>query len=136
MNGKRLALSCIVVFIFIFLSDWLIHGKLLMGIYQETSTLWRPQDEMRAMMPWMTAAQLLLSVVFCLIFVKGYENRGIAEGIRYGILMGLLFIPQNLITYAVQPLPGKLIGAWIAAGFIQAIIAGILVAALYKPKQA
>ena len=55
------------------------------------------------------------------------------KALRYGILIGLLFVGNNLIMYAVQPLPAKLVIIWIVGGIIEAAIAGLILAAIYRP---
>ncbi|HCU25762.1 MAG TPA: hypothetical protein DF383_12160 [Deltaproteobacteria bacterium] len=81
----------------------------------------------------MALAQALFALIFCYIFTKGYQNRGIPEGLRYGFLIALLFIPANLIFYVVQPLPRALIIAWCIGGSVEIILAGGILAALYRP---
>jgi len=54
----------------------------------------------------------------------------------FGVLMGLLFAGQTLISYAVQPLPGKLAAAWFINGFVEFAIAGMLLGAIYRPPTA
>ena len=101
MNTKRLALSSIAVFIFIYLFEWYFHGTCLMGIYTETAQWWRPEETMIDFMHLFLIAQLSFSVLFCYIFAKGYEGRGIMEGVRFGIILGIFcFVPHYLIWYA------------------------------------
>lgn len=133
MNMKRFVIACGAVFIFIFVYEWLFHGVLLRELYAQMPTLWRAQAEMRGYFHWLVIGQLWLAVLFCLIFVKGYENKGLAEGVRYGLLIGLLFIGPDMIFYAVQPLPAKLIVDWSIGGLLEMIIGGAIVAAIYRP---
>ena len=133
MNTRRFVPAIIAVFIFIFLYEWVLHGYLLAGIYESTPTLWRPKAEMNNYCIWLTLGQLLFSVMFCYIFLKGYENKGVMEGVRYGILIGILAMSPNLIFYAVQPLPANLVIYWCIGGMVEAIIAGVVLAAIYKP---
>ena len=132
MNIKRFIPACIVVFIFIFFFEWLFHGVILAGIYAWTPALWRTEQEMFGLFQWLVIGQILFSVMISFIFVKGYENRGIGEGVRYGIIMGLLFTAPSLIMYAVAPYPKRLVASWIVGGFVEMIIAGIILAAIYR----
>ncbi|MCI0400230.1 MAG: hypothetical protein L0Y67_05145 [Gammaproteobacteria bacterium] len=133
MNMKRFVIACGAVFIFIFVYEWLFHGVLLRELYAQMPTLWRAEAEMHGYFHWLVIGQLWLAVLFCLIFVKGYENKGLAEGVRYGLLIGLLFIGPDMIFYAVQPLPAKLIVDWSIGGLLEMIIGGVIVAAIYRP---
>ncbi len=134
MNKKRFILSCLAVFVFVFLFDWIFHQKIMMQSYIATASLWRPQAEMGQHCWWILMAQILGSVIFCYIFLKGYENKGIGEGLRYGLLIAILFVPHHLIMYAVQPFPGDLILKWIAGDFVEGALAGMILAAVYRPR--
>ena len=134
MNVKRFVPAVIAVFVFIFFYEWVLHHKILGPTYQETMSLWRNPEEMKSFFWYIPAAQGFLALIFCYIFTRGYQNRGIAEGLRYGLMIGLLFIPGNVIMYAVQPLPLNLVIAWIVGGIIEGIVAGAIVAAIYRGK--
>jgi len=134
MKVKRLILAILVVFLFIVAYEWLLHGVLLKGLYETTPQFWRPEATMPQYLPFLFVGQFFMAVFFGIIFAKGYENRGIGEGARFGLLIGLLFAPMSLIWYAIQPLPGILIVYWILGRIVGMIIAGILLAAICRPK--
>jgi hypothetical protein len=130
MNKKRLLISIVSVAVFIIISDFVIHGKMLEGLYRETASLWRPESEM--LMGWMLLGQITIGVFFTIIFAKGYEGRGWKEGLRYGLLMGAFSVGPIFIQYSVSPIPCELALAWAATALVQSIISGIIVAATYK----
>ena len=132
MNTKRLIYSSIAVFAFVFAFEWGFHNVLLEDMYIATAHLWRTPVEMQQYMFWMILGQLLASVMFCFIFAKGYEGKGLGEGFRYGFYISLLLNAPNLIMYAVTPYPAKLIGAWVGGTTVECILAGILLAAIYR----
>jgi hypothetical protein len=77
------------------------------------------------------------SLLFSYIFVKGYENKGLMEGVRYGLVIALAFgVSSSLIQYVVMQWPGSVIVTWIAGYLIEMAIAGVILAALYKPASA
>jgi len=49
-------------------------------------------------------------------------------------MIGLLLGGTALVTYAVQPLPLKLVGPWFGAGLIELMIAGALLGVIYRPR--
>ena len=74
------------------------------------------------------------SFLFVFIFTKGYEGKGIGEGVRYGIIIGLFAtIPMSFGSYSVMPMTFSLALGWFIYGMIEYIILGIVVALLYKP---
>ena len=134
MKSKRLIPAVLVTFLFIFGYEWLFHGYLLKGLYETTPQLWRTQAMMPKYFPYLTGGQFLLALFLGIIFSKGYENRGLGEGIRFGFLIGLLFVPGHLIWYAIQPISGTLALYWIIGGIIEMTVAGIILAAISRPK--
>ena len=136
MSNKRLWYSVLAVFVFIFLFEWLFHGMFLKGAYQATSSFWRTPEEMQQYMPWMIMGQLFVAFFFCFIFTKGYESKGFAEGLRYGLLIAFFMSAPHLIMYAVSPLPWTLYVSWVIGILIEFTIAGLIVASVYKPSVA
>lgn len=134
MKARRLVPAILAVFVFIFLYEWGLHGNLLRGIYESTPQLWRPESEMHRTFPFLVAGQFLFTIFLGILFSKGYENRGIGEGIRFGLLTGFLFSSFNLVWYAIQPLPKELPIYWTLGGVLEMVIAGILFALICRPK--
>jgi len=130
MNAKRYLLSSFAGLIFILLFEWAFHDHFLAKYYMAQPQLWRPHGQ--AIMPAIFLALLIFPFVLSFIFVKGYEGKGLPEGVRFGLVMGLLFVPTHLIWYAVQPLQETLVAFWIIGGFVEMILLGIINAAIYK----
>lgn len=83
----------------------------------------------------MYITSFIFAVLFVYIFTKGYENAGIAEGVRYGLIVGLLMNVVGMFNqYAIYPVPFNLVLQWFVYGMIQFIIYGIVAALIYKPK--
>lgn len=126
--NRRYILACLAVLVFIFAFDCLLHQVLLKHFYMEQPDLWRTEPEMT----WLILYQILFAFLFGFIFTKGFENRGITEGARYGWWIGLLLAPLNLMWYAVLPLPPMLIVGWCVGGLVEWTIAGMILAAIYR----
>ncbi len=137
MNVQRYLIGSIVVFIFIFLAEWIFHGLIMNSFYDQAKQLMRPETGSAACIIWMIIGFLLMAFGFCFIFTKGYENKGIGEGIRFGLYVAITFsVSASLIGYSVYPYPVSWVIGWIIGEPIIAIISGILIAAIYKPKAA
>ncbi len=81
---------------------------------------------------WVTP--LFYFFFFVYIFAKGYEGRGIMEGLRYGlILWGFISIPTIYNQYMVYPLPYSLVLQWLIYDLVILVIIGIVVSLIYKP---
>jgi len=133
MNVKKYILAVLAVFVVFEVLDFLIHGVILSGAYESLQSIWRP--EMVNYMWVMYVTALFWSVFFVYIFTKGYQNRGWLEGLRYGLLIGLLMLVMSMFNqWAVYPLPIGLVVKWFVFGLIQFMICGLVAALIYKPK--
>lgn len=121
-----------IMFVFIFITDYLIHQKMLAEAYRDTGFLWRTPAEMQKTLPWMIFGQILTAILTCRIFHYGYENKGIGEGVRFGLLLSGLYVATYLINYAVMPIPQSLLWSWTAATVAQGAAGGAVLAILYK----
>ena len=61
---------------------------------------------------------------------------GVAGGVALGIIVAVLRVGLNLITYAVQPLSVKIVVSWSIGGFLEAAVAGAIAGAIYKQARA
>ena len=135
MNLNRLLLGILVVFVGIWLTDFITHGVLLKGDYAATAELWRSDEEMVSHMGWLLLGQLAVAVAFVTLWATGFAGRAsVGTALMYGVLVGLFFSGKFLVTYAVQPVPGSLVFRWIVAGILQSAIMGLLVFAVCRPK--
>lgn len=132
MNTKRLLLTALAVFVFIFAYEWVFHGILLKDTYGMTPNLWRPESEMMHQFHWLMLGQAIIALMFTVMFAQGFAAGGVGAGIKLGMLVGLLRLGLDLINYAVQPLPTKLIVFWFVGGLIEAVVAGAIAGAIFK----
>lgn len=132
INQKRFVISVLVMFGYIWVSDFLIHWHLLGDVYRLTHYLWRPESEMRDYMGWMLLGQFVIAKFVTLIFAKGYENKGIGEGIRFGIIIGVLFAGTYFVQYAVYPLTHTILWSWVGFGLAQTILGGVVLSLVYR----
>lgn len=135
--NKKLWIGFIVVFIGMAVLNFIIHGIILTSAYQteEVNKFMRSEAEMNGLMWIYYVIYLIQSFFFTFIFSKGYEGKGIMEGVRYGLYMGLLLAtPMAYASYAMYPMPYSLALQWFIYGMIYYIILGILLAAIYGKK--
>ncbi len=134
MNTKRLIIAILTGFVFLFGSDFLIHGLWLRSDYMATASLWRTEAEMNARFAWMLSGQLLMAATFVVLWATGFAGRG---GVKcacvYGLFMGLFSQATTLITYVVTPLPGEIALKWFFSGLAQAVALGCVSFFIYKP---
>ncbi len=131
MNNKRFFLAVAAVFVVHEVLGFIIHQVLMTPFYQETYSLWRMPEEINLGLIYLVA--VIWSLLFTYIFTKGYEGKGPMEGIRYGLLVGLLIsVPMAFATYAVQPITLSMAMAWFVYGTIQVVACGLAAALVYQ----
>ena len=136
MNKGRVILTGIALIVVYVVLECLVHGDFLKNIYMQTSSVWRPQAEMKQLFWYMLLGEVIFAYMFAVIFAKGYERGkpGLGQGLRYGLLMALLLgPPMGLIWYAVLPIPGMLAVYWALATFVEMLILGLVAGLIYKP---
>jgi len=137
MNVKRFVLACVAVYVANQVLGFIINMFVLGGIYEALSHVWRPEAEMMSKMWIMYLTGAVWAVLFCYIFTRGYESKGPMEGVRYGLLIGLFIgIPFSYESYMVYPITLNLAHAWVVVSVVMSVIAGLLVALIYKPAEA
>jgi hypothetical protein len=135
MKNKTFWLGFIAVYIVGQIVGFGIHNLVLDDMYQALANVWRPEAEMMGMMWIFFLTSAVYLFLFCYIFTKGYEGRGIMEGVRYGTLMGLFMsVPMAFDSFVVYPITLQLSIAWFITGMVYFIIAGVIFAAIYKPE--
>ena len=132
VNVPRFALSVIIGFAFIFSTDFIIHQKLLMDMYIATKDLWRSPEAMQDFLPYILASQILIAIIPGYIYTRKHEGKGIIEGLRFGLPLGLLFAVMMSSAYAWLPIPPALAVSWSAAGLVQGLGLGIIYSLTYK----
>lgn len=130
MNLQRFLIAAVAVCAVIYSYDYIVHNMLLVDMYRNTVTVWRPFD---GMLIWpMLLSQLLFSLAFVFIFTRCYENKGYTEGVRYGLYVGLLLAAIDLGTYSYLPVPLILVGCWMVATMVKSIALGFVCSVFYR----
>ena len=116
--------------------DMILHTVILMDVYKQTMHLWRSEAEMKGLFGLIWAGYPVFALFFVWIFAKGYEKDkpGLGQGLRFGILVGLLVnAASNLTCYAVMPLPVMIPMAWFLGGMVECVAGGLAAGMIYKP---
>jgi ABC-type multidrug transport system permease subunit len=114
--------------------DFIFHMGLMGPVYEEIQDVTRSDAEMMRVMPIGYIFTLLWAFLFCYIFIRGREGKGLIEGVRFGILMALFYsLITSIWQWTVYPIPFKLVIYWFLIGLVQMVILGILVSVIYKP---
>ena len=135
MNWKRFLVASAVTYVVVQAMELVINNVLMKSANESLMSLWRPNMMSRIWV--MYAVGVLVALLFTYIFVKGREGKGIAEGVRYGIIIWLFVsVPMSVSMWVLLPIPYIIILRWMLYGLLEMLIAGILVAVIYKPATA
>jgi len=130
--NKKFLVAWLVLFVLYMAGGIVVHGILLNADYAATG-LMRPEAEAQKMMHLMALAHLLMAGAFVWIYVRGVENKPwLAQGLRYGLAVAVLFMPIYIIYYVVQPTPGILAVKQVVFDTIMMLVLGAAVAFLYR----
>jgi hypothetical protein len=131
--NRKIWLGFVAVFITLQILDGIVNLVILDAAYKSVSYLWRPEGEMKL---WIVPiVGLFFSFFFTFIFSKGYEGEGVLEGARYGLYIGLMVMfPMSYGAYAMMPIPFSLALQWFVYGTIEYVIAGMVLAMVFRPK--
>ena len=131
--NKKVLLGWVAAFVTLMVLDFVIHGVLLASTYESLASLWRPDMNDKMWIMWVVS--LIGSFFFAFIFSKGYENKGIAEGLRYGLYIGI-WIGSGFAygTYAMIAIPYSLALQWFIYSIIEFVIAGAVLALVFGMK--
>jgi hypothetical protein len=137
LSNKSFWIGWIAVFVVMQVLGYLIHTLGMSDTYESLASVFRPEAEMMDMMWMMTVGSVGTLGAFCYIFTYGYQGKGVMEGVRYGLWMGIfLSIPSAVDQYVIYPLTGEVAVIWFVTGVGGMMIAGAVIAAIYKPSSA
>jgi hypothetical protein len=139
MNWKRLSLAAVLIFVALIVTELVIHVVILRGCYeplQETGAF-GPEGRISTYMWVKILIGAVFAFMFVFIFARGYEGRGLMEGVRYGIYITLFFnFVMAYLQFVLYGIPYSLVWSWIISGLVQNVIFGLIAAAVYKKEAA
>ena len=134
MNLKKYMIATLVVYVVYSALSFVIHNIILEAEYEPmVGTVLRTVSDFGLRAPLLYLGNLVFALAFCAIYTYGYEpGKGwVGQGIRYGLLMGTLLAPVAVTEYVVYPVAGALALKWLVFGYAQALVCGLVLAALY-----
>ena len=137
MNYSRLALAAlggtVASFAFGFLVFWLVPGLIKEG--HRYPAVFRPKEEMKAVMPIGIVATFMANLVVAIIFAMIHQGgSGTTEGARFGVLIGIFVVCAFVLhNYVNLNIGLKLALGQSVAYFAQWTIIGMVIGLIYKP---
>jgi hypothetical protein len=137
LNYTRIALSALGGFIAYFVVGGILFGALpsLKNEFLKYPNVYRTQEGIKTTMPIGMAAMFVaiaaLAIIYALIYHGG---SGLAEGARYGALIGIFSIGSFVVhNYVNLNIGGKLTLQQSVAYFVEWLVVGIVIGLIYRP---
>lgn len=136
MYNNTFWLGFIVIYVVWQILGYLTHNVLLAEHYALLTDTFRSRAEIGEMMWLLWVSSAIMLYLFCQIFTAGYQRKGIAEGLRFGLLLGLfLSVPSAMDSYVIYPITPAIAAIWFMSGVISFVIVGAIFAAIYRPSR-
>lgn len=123
---KKMALGGLITFVFVFLFEFFVHGFLMKGLYEATSTVWRAPAE--SSMPIMFLGQFLFAMAVAFFYPIVGPDKHCKKAIPFGFGLGLVMAMPQIGTYSYLPIPLSISLLWAAAAFAKAFGSVFIVA--------
>jgi hypothetical protein len=128
--NKKILIATAVVFVFFAVYMIVLNGFILASAYQELASVWRP--DMQRLVWVYQVINLVGAFFFVFVFSKGYEGKGLMEGVRYGLYIGIwMGIGYAYGTYAMIAIPYWMAQTWFWTTILQYVVAGMITAGLF-----
>jgi len=138
MNYGRIVLAGVAATVVYFIVGGLVFGKLIAGYYAPYHDVYRSQTAVMSYFPIGIVLTLISIVVLAAIYARGYKGgSGVAEGFRFGLLIGLFMVCAMVGDEYVTLNIGRELALAMAAGRLFGwIIVGVVIGLIYKPRVA
>lgn len=127
---KGMVFGGVAAFAFVFLFEFLVHGFLMMGMYQETTSVWRPQAESN--MAVMMLSQFLFAMAVAFFYPIVGPDKECKKAIPFGIGLGLVMAMPQIASYSYLPIPISISLAWAVASFAKAFGSSFIAAKVFN----
>ncbi|HUE03927.1 MAG TPA: hypothetical protein VMR62_30520 [Bryobacteraceae bacterium] len=136
MNFPRVALAALGAFVAYFVLGGLSFAVLpLRDEFRKYPAVYRSQEAMKSVMPPGMAAMFMAMLVLAVIYAMLYQGgSGLAEGARFGALIGVFSVCSFVVHNYVNLNIGLTLTVQQAiAYFIEWTVAGIMIGLIYRP---
>ena len=137
MNYARILAASLCAFVAYFIYGGILFGALpwLRKEYAKYPSVYRTQEGIKSTMPFGMLAMFIALVAIAVLYAMVYSGgRGIVEGARFGVLIGVFAIGSFVVhNYVNLNIGLKLTVQQSIAYFVQWVMVGIVIGLIYKP---
>ena len=126
---KRPLLAGLAILIAWMLLDLLMHRLFLAPLYEASTQLWRPFDQMNVALIY--TVTLVLITVFVGIYGLLVRPKSLGTGLALGAFLGLaLGVSAGVGTFIHMPIPPAVAWGWFIGGWLKGLVAGAIMGAV------
>ena len=135
MNYLRILAASVAATVVDAVYGFIVYGNLLTPQFAAYPGVYRPQNAQGAYMPILFGGIFIAMLAAAFIYAKGYEGgNGAAEGLRFGIVLGLVGTGYSaIVSYAILNIGSRLGASMMWASLVEWIIAGVVIGLVYRP---
>jgi hypothetical protein len=134
MNYGRLALAAVAATVVDGVYGFVVYGNIIRSEFVRYPAIYRPSDVQTAYLPLMFVGLLFAMFVASYLYAKGYEGgRGLEEGLRFGVLVGLVMVGYVAgVNYAIMNIGRRLAAYYALAGLVEWTVVGMAIGLVYS----
>lgn len=138
MNYIRILVAAVAATVVDAVYGFVVYGNMLTPQFAAYPGVYRPQSAQGAYMPILFGGIFIAMLAASFIYAKGYEGGpGAAEGLRFGIVVGLLATGYSaIVSYAILNIGSRLGASMMWSSLIEWIVAGVVIGLVYQPAAA
>jgi hypothetical protein len=137
INYGRVALAALGAFVVYFIVGGITFTMVpsLVNEFRKYPAVYRSQDSIKEVMPFGMAAMFVAILAIAVLYALMYRGgSGLAEGARFGVLIGIFAIGSFVIhNYVNLNIGLNLTCQQAVAYFIEWVLAGIAIGLIYRP---
>ncbi len=129
--NRKIWIGSVAVFVTTQVIEGFLNLYILGPVFTSHPQIWRPPAEMKLWILPLTG--MFFSFFFVFIFSRGYEGKGLLEGVRYGLYVALLIaLPTSYGNYAMMQIPPSLAAQWFTFSALEYVIAGAILSGIFQ----
>ena len=135
MNYARLTIAAVAATVVDAIYGFGVYGTALASQFAKYPEVYRPAAEQTPYLAPLFCGVFVAMLAASYIYAKGYDGgSGLAEGMRFGIVAGLLIVGYTVIIgYATMNVGPRHSGLLAVTALVEWMIAGVVIGLVYKP---
>jgi len=135
MSYGRLVLAAAVATLVDGIYGFVVYGNVISGEFARYPAIYRSTETQTGYLPLMFVSVFFAMLVATYLYAKGYEGgSGLQEGMRFGVLIGLLTVGYVAgVNYAIMNIGKRMAAYYALAGLVEWTVVGTAIGFVYDP---